>query len=230
MPGLLRPVPGKEGRAVASRIRSIPPRPWLQRNLGWIAAAALVAAVALLSSTPAVMGSAPPNHKIVICHATPPETAANGWNMIEVDVASVGYQHAGHESRHDADIIPPYTYGGASFPGKNWTTLGQAIWDNDCRAVAPTVAPTAVPTVTPTVAPTPTPTGDVAPTQGPNPTPTGDVQPATGTPSVTLPPTDMVGVPRGAASPVALTAIGLVLATTSLVALSLDHRRRRHSR
>jgi hypothetical protein len=78
-----------------------------------------------------------PEHKITICHATPPDTAANGYHDITVDVASVGYQNSGHQSEHDADIIPPWQYTDDgdtfSFPGKNWTDAGQAIWRNGCE-------------------------------------------------------------------------------------------------
>jgi hypothetical protein len=79
-----------------------------------------------------------PEHKVTICHAIPPDTAANGYHAITVDVASVGYQHSGHESEHGADIIPPYEYTDVdgdtfSYPGKNWTEAGQAISRNGCN-------------------------------------------------------------------------------------------------
>jgi hypothetical protein len=224
---------------VASRVAQTPARRWLFRNVGWIAASAFVAMVALLP-TSTVLGSAPPAHKVVICHATPPDTAAQGWNVIEVDVASVGYQHAGHESKHDADIIPPYTYGGFTFAGKNWTAQGQAIWENDCAAVSPTATPTDAPTVTPTQAPTatptatlgptPTPTGEVQPTEGvnPTPTPTGEVEDVTGTPGTTLPPTDTAGRPTGTTSPVVAVVLAAVVAFA--IALAVDARTMRRSR
>lgn len=76
-----------------------------------------------------------PSHKVTICHAKPADTAKNGWNLITVDVASVGYQKSGHQDQHDADIIPPwsYTYEGETFsyPGKG----DQSILENGCEAL-----------------------------------------------------------------------------------------------
>lgn len=217
---------------MVSRVARTPARRWLFRNIGWIAASALVAAVAFLPSTPTVLGSAPPGHKVVICHATPPDTAAQGWNVLTVDVASVGYRHAGHASEHDADIIPPYSYGGFDFSGKNWTPEGQAIWANDCRAVTPT--PTATPTdvVGPTATPaddeepTATPSGEVLPTEGTNPTPTGEVKPATGSPTVTLPPTDTAVTSLSPTAPVVLVVVAALLAASAALAIDLRFGRR----
>jgi hypothetical protein len=217
---------------VAARIDPVLLRRWLIRNVTWLAAGTLVAGLAVASAGP-VLGSAPPQHKVVICHATPPDTARNGWHKITVDVASVGYRHAGHQTEHDADIIPPYAYGSLTFEGKNWTSDGQAIWANDCRAVAPTptatTAPTPGPTATPTTTPTATPTGEVEPTATTAPTatasatPTGEVEPATGTPATTLPPTD-TSSSTGGSSLLGLLAILGVLATASVVAFSTADR------
>ena len=184
-------------------------RRWLFRNVGWIAAAALVALLAFLPAAQTVLGSAPPEHKVDICHATPPDTAANGWVTLEVDVASVGYQHSGHESEHDADIIPPYSYGSFAFDGKNWDADGQATWANDCAAVEATVEPTATATATATAAPT----GEVEPTEGTD--PTGEVKPATGAPNVTLPPTDGTVLTRDTSVP-----IGLIIGIGALISLA----------
>jgi len=78
------------------------------------------------------------DHKIDICHATPPQNAKNGWNPISVDYDSIVKAH-GHDS--DAmDIIPPfdYTKNGQShhYAGKNWTAGGQQILNNDCKLPA----------------------------------------------------------------------------------------------
>jgi hypothetical protein len=64
---------------------------------------------------------------------------------------------------------------------------------------APTPTPTTAPTPTPTEAPTPTPTSTAAPTEtaAPTATPTGEVGGVTGTPRVTLPPTDTIGDTTG---------------------------------
>lgn len=93
-------------------------------------------AVAFAGASPA-LATAPPSHKVTICHATPPDTAENGWVAINVDIASTGYQHSGHQDQHDADIIPAYDYPGFVFAGKNLDTyfygvLGSDILANGC--------------------------------------------------------------------------------------------------
>ena len=47
---------------------------------------------------------------------------------------------------HDGDIIPAF----ADFPGQNWTTEGQAIWNNGCN-VPPPPPPVEVVEVAPTM-------------------------------------------------------------------------------
>lgn len=70
---------------------------------------------------------------VTFCHATPPDTAANGYEQLTTD--DDGILNQGHASQHSADIIPPFTVGETDFPGQNWTALGQAIWNNDCQGV-----------------------------------------------------------------------------------------------
>lgn len=99
-----------------------------------IIAAATLTSLLWAGTTPAVATKPNPEHKVTICHARPPDTAANGWVEITVDVASVGYKKAGHESEHDADIIPPYSYEDEdgnvfSYPGKG----DQSILANGCE-------------------------------------------------------------------------------------------------
>jgi hypothetical protein len=67
---------------------------------------------------------------VTICHATPPDTAASGYTKIVTD--DDGVLNQGHGTQHSADIIPPFTVGEFEFPGQNWTTFGQALWNNDC--------------------------------------------------------------------------------------------------
>ena len=69
------------------------------------------------------------NHKIQICHAT-----GNGsYNLLNIDKNGVnGHNH------HGNDIIPPFEKEGPDYPGKNWTTEGQAIWNNGCKPVPET--------------------------------------------------------------------------------------------
>ena len=98
-------------------------------------------------------GGSAPNHKVTICHRTDSNT--NPYVIITVDTdAAGGGQDKGvgdHSHKHLGavwtaslkashtkwgDIIPPYTDDqGVSFPGLNWTTQGQAIYNNGCRAV-----------------------------------------------------------------------------------------------
>ena len=146
----------------------------MKRVLVSIAATGLLS-IALIGPALATQGD---DHKVTICHATPPDTAKNGYNQIDVDISSSGHLKGGHQEKHDADIIPPYEFqteedGLFEYPGKNWTEAGQAIYKNDC------VVPTPTPTPTPTPEVTPTPTPEVTPT----PTPA-----VTATPVVTAPP------------------------------------------
>lgn len=76
----------------------------------------------------AVMTIAPANialagENIKICHANPPETAAEGYNLLPVNPNAL----SGHDG-HAMDIIPSFD----GFAGQNWDTNGQAIWNNDC--------------------------------------------------------------------------------------------------
>jgi len=47
--------------------------------------------------------------KVTICHATPPDTAAQGWIPITIDDDAID-NHASHFTEHDDDIIPAYDY------------------------------------------------------------------------------------------------------------------------
>ena len=38
----------------------------------------------------------------------------------------------GHDS-HPTDVIPPFTYDGGTYPGKNWDASGQPLWAMDCN-------------------------------------------------------------------------------------------------
>lgn len=116
------------------------------------------------------------HNPVRMCHATPPDSAKNGWVKITVDDDSVVKE--GHD-RHNDDIIPSFHYWDKHgndwsykfYPGKNWDSRGQDIWKNGCeKPVKPKPTCTATPTVTPTVTPTATPTA--TPTETPTETPT----------------------------------------------------------
>lgn len=66
-------------------------------------------------------------HKVRICHATPAE--ANPYNDPEVDTHSTTLN--GHKN-HENDIIPPNEFE-ADETGRNWTSDGQAIYNNACE-------------------------------------------------------------------------------------------------
>lgn len=85
------------------------------------------------------------NDKVTLCHATPPDTAANGWNELTVSDAALVIKN-GHATEHDADIIPAFDYWikvqGAwtfhHFAGKNLATVwsgatGAEILANGCE-------------------------------------------------------------------------------------------------
>jgi uncharacterized repeat protein (TIGR01451 family) len=79
---------------------------------------------------------------VTFCHATPPDTAANGWNSNTTSGEAILQHDNGHD-HHDADIIPAFDYGWDSnhwdhhFDGKNLSntfdgSTGQQILDNHC--------------------------------------------------------------------------------------------------
>lgn len=68
-------------------------------------------------------------HKHTICHATGSST--NPYVMITPSVSGVFHGHIGHQGGED--IIPPFTYKGASY-SQNWDAAGQALFANGCAA------------------------------------------------------------------------------------------------
>lgn len=97
--------------------------------------------------------------KETICHAT--SSHSNPYTQESPNIQNDGSLSGGHlnhtgpvfPASNWGDIIPPYTHGNFSYPGLNWTTAGQAIWNNDCNVPSPTATPT--PTIKPTATPTP---------------------------------------------------------------------------
>lgn len=79
------------------------------------------------------------NKKIDICHATDSQT--NPYIVNQPDKSADVGGHDGHNGPiwffgvtvAWGDIIPPFNYIGGSYAGKNWTTEGQAIYQNDCN-------------------------------------------------------------------------------------------------
>jgi hypothetical protein len=95
-------------------------------------------------STGARGNSANAHEHVTICHATPPDTAANGYVEISPSAAGV---YNGHLKEHAADIIPPFTYSGQTY-SLNWDAAGQAIFANGCVAPSPTTQGLTLPNIT----------------------------------------------------------------------------------
>jgi hypothetical protein len=110
-----------------------------------ITIATALAILAASFAVPATATKPAPEHKVTICHGTASET--NRWIKLNVDIASSGYVKGGHHKdqgashgsyhRQGKDIIPPYTYGDFSYPGQNWNSRTQAIWENGCKVPPP---------------------------------------------------------------------------------------------
>lgn len=81
--------------------------------------------------------------KVVICHASSSHT--NPYQKNDPNKSAVVQGHDGHNGHNGpvwfsgitvswGDIIPPFDYGdGQHYEGKNWTTEGQAIYNNNCE-------------------------------------------------------------------------------------------------
>jgi hypothetical protein len=93
------------------------------------------------------------------------------------------------------------------------------------------VEPTATPSATPEPTATPTPSGSVEPTATPDPTatPSGSVEAATGTPGITLPPTDAIdpAPPAGGAQTGTWLTLGSLLAVSGALLWILPARTRK---
>ena len=97
------------------------------------------------------------DHKVTICHRRNSNSNPYGPKAIEVDKNSTVDGHDDHNGpvwykgidEKWGDIIPPFEYKekvcrgdgrdrkcrwiDGNYEGKNWTTAGQAIWNNDCQ-------------------------------------------------------------------------------------------------
>jgi hypothetical protein len=81
--------------------------------------------------------------KVVICHAT--ASNSNPYTSNNVSVASIINLDPNGHGAHQSDIIPPFDYVkqgvAGSYPGKNWTSYGQWIWNNGCSNDVTPAAP-----------------------------------------------------------------------------------------
>lgn len=150
----------------------------------------LILIVGLIPTKNQVLADPSEHVPVTLCHATSSDT--NPYVQITVDDDAVFRQgHDQHDHQGRTDIIPPFTSSdGQLYPGKNWDSTGQSIWNNGCNPV-PTLTPTPNPTLIPTSVPTPTPIF-VEQTITLIPTPT---------PTLTLFPTDIVVDPTATLTP-----------------------------
>ncbi len=140
----------------------------------YFAAILAFAFIALLAINP-VLATSPhydEDDEIDICHATGSDS--NPYVENSPDIQNDGSLTGGHldhtgplfPSADWGDIIPSYTHGDFSYPGMNWTTEGQAIWENDCDI--PETEECDPQEDEDCVTPTPTPTPTPEPTQTTN--------------------------------------------------------------
>lgn len=82
--------------------------------------------------------------KVNVCHATGSNN--NPYTKQEASVSSIITLDPNGHGAHPSDIIPPFTYVkqgvNGSYPGQNWTTYGQWIYNNGCSNEVTPVAPT----------------------------------------------------------------------------------------
>jgi hypothetical protein len=87
-----------------------------------------------------ITGTTMTQNAITICHAT--SSDSNPYNQISPNIQNNGDLQGGHLNHTGGiyptvnwgDIIPPYDYGvSGHYSGMNWTTAGQAIWNNGCN-------------------------------------------------------------------------------------------------
>src|SRR3974390_1051044 len=116
-------------------------RPPMIRRIGFGTVLALGATMTVFGLN-AAWASAPPGHKVPLCHRT--DSDSNPYVQITVDVSAAGI-HEGHADHTGpiwnatlkashvkwGDIIPAFTYAEFSFPGMN-VPAGDAWLANGC--------------------------------------------------------------------------------------------------
>jgi hypothetical protein len=201
----------------------------------------LALAAALTAFSSAALATQPDVHKVTICHANPPDTAASGWQAQDVDIASSGDLQGGHQTEHAADIIPAYYYAPTNYdyPGKNLTTVwggytGAEILANGCAI--PTATPTPVVDTPTPVVDTPTPVVDTPTPVVDTPTPFDTFQGDTASPSTetstpfssiqgeTSPPTGTEGGSTGGSTPMFALLISGLFGALGLTAAQYQRR------
>ena len=162
-------------------------------SLGFTSFLLLKSLTTLVLAVPPTSSPTPTPETITICHAT----AANSNPYITQNPAKNG-DVSGHDGHNGpvwfdgiieawGDIIPPFTLDGRSYLGQNWTTEGQAFYNNGCNipssspSPSPSTSPNPSPSPSPSVSPLPSPSSSPEPSpetsQSPSPesTPTPEV-------------------------------------------------------
>lgn len=72
---------------------------------------------------------------VTLCHST--GSSSNPYVQITTNANGAIFGHAGSQHQGGKDIIPPFMYNShgneKSFPGQNWDTQGQTIFNNGCK-------------------------------------------------------------------------------------------------
>ena len=183
------------------------------RKVGWLSVASMLALAMLApAAAPAL---ALTGQSVDICHGTGSDS--NPYIAESPSVQANGATEAvltGGHSNHVGpvwfdgikvawgDIIPPYIYAlnGYSFPGLNWTTAGQAIFNNGCNIPSTTTTTTTTSTTTTGTSTTSSTTTSTTTTGTTTTTPAQSVLAETDVPVVTLPPTDGMSGSTGPSS------------------------------
>lgn len=132
------------------------------------------------------------NDKVRICHRT--NSFQNPYENIEVDQSAVDGQGQNDHTHHTGPVFDPQTMNQHSdwgdiippHPGNslNWTTAGQAIWNNDCHVPTPSPSPnlSPSPSTSPSCLPSPSPSVSPSPEISPSPevSPTPEASPSEG--------------------------------------------------
>jgi hypothetical protein len=102
-------------------------------KLGIISSVAVVAfSAAPALAVPSTNGDDNPHNQVTICHATGSQS-----NPYVQNSPNANGNVSGHDN-HGGDIIPPFTYNDngdqKQYPGKNWDSEHQSIYNNGCKA------------------------------------------------------------------------------------------------
>ena len=111
-----------------------------RRRTGLSLGAALACALAAFPAvTIGAHGRTSANEKqVTICHSA----GGSGNYVLQTPAIENNGDLSGGHLNHENDIIPSYLYVDSSgnpqtFPGRNWSAENQAIWQNNCKPVAP---------------------------------------------------------------------------------------------